>query len=429
MKARHLASIALVGAAGSLVAGAACAAADPALIQARQKLFGLENVDANTGGVKKDKVLFSWITNASFATSVAGRVLLLDTYVTRLEVTPGRTPVVVKDLVDLKPDAILLGHGHGDHADNAAYIAAKTGAPVYASPETCAALQVDLARLKNDPNVQGNATTAIAASAQVQCLPVTSNGSTPASEVVRVPVLEPVACVVAFRHLHSVAVPPDPTFAPTPVQIIVDPRDATLFPAGTPLTPAANTPPQLGQMNLTTSQGAGAVISIYYQFVMRGGYNFTFGWHNTAGALKEGCGADTCWGPTVGQNIQNVLASLPYTDLQMGTASSGNFNNNGLRDLIMYQQALKPKVYVPNHLTSGTATREASSLSVYAGYLQQLRNMEQPASGWAGYPRSEWPNIRWLVDPTDYIKPMSFSNGDPAWNNPQKAARVAQFCG
>ena len=395
-----------------------CGSNIPQVIRARQMVFGLENVDATTGVVAPEKVLFSWLTNASFAASVQGHVILLDTYVTRLEVAPGRTPFVIADLVNLKPEAILIGHGHFDHADNAAYIAAHTGAPIFASTETCDAMQTDLARLKADPLVSANAATKIPSNAAIKCVPVTSSGSTPAAEVVRVPVFDQVACVVAFRHMHSVAVPPDSTFLPTPVQIIVDPRDAALFPAGTPLTPARTGTPKPGQMDLTTAQGAGAVISIWYHFVMRGGNNLTFAWHNTAGALKEGCGADKCWGPAVGQNIVHVLQSLPPTDIELGTASSGNFTNNGLRDLIMYQQAVKPKVYIPNHLTSGTATREASSLSVYVGYLQQLENMENPAAGWPGFPSAQWPDVRWLVDPTDYLRPMEFRNTDAAWKNP-----------
>jgi hypothetical protein len=38
------------------------------------------------------------------------------------------------------------------------------------------------------------------------------------------------------------------------------------------------------------------------------------------------------------------------------------------------------------------------------------------------------PEIRWLVDPTDYIRPIVFTPGDPRWFNPAKAARIAQFC-
>ena len=89
-------------------------------VAARSKVFGPEHVDQRTGGVDRDLVIFSWITNASFAASVQGRVILLDTFVTRAETKPGRTPFVIDDLVDLHPDALFIGHGHFDHADNAA---------------------------------------------------------------------------------------------------------------------------------------------------------------------------------------------------------------------------------------------------------------------------------------------------------------------
>ena len=78
--------------------------ASAATTTARQKVFGLDNVDPKTGEVRDDRVIFSWITNASFAVAVKGHVLLLDTFVTRLEVAPGRTPFVIQDLVDLDPD-------------------------------------------------------------------------------------------------------------------------------------------------------------------------------------------------------------------------------------------------------------------------------------------------------------------------------------
>jgi glyoxylase-like metal-dependent hydrolase (beta-lactamase superfamily II) len=56
--------------------------------------------------------------------------VLLDTYINRRELPPPpgeadlrRSPIDVQELLDLHPEAIFLGHGHGDHADNAAYIA------------------------------------------------------------------------------------------------------------------------------------------------------------------------------------------------------------------------------------------------------------------------------------------------------------------
>src|SRR5271170_1030456 len=110
---------------------------DPAMVAARSKIFGPENVNQKNGEVNTSRVIISWLSNASFAAAANGHVMLLDSYVTRLEIAPGRTPFVIQDLLDLMPEAILLGHGHFDHADNAAYIAQETGATIYASPETC----------------------------------------------------------------------------------------------------------------------------------------------------------------------------------------------------------------------------------------------------------------------------------------------------
>ena len=95
-------------------------------IAARQRFFGVENVDPKNGKVRDDRVIFSWITNAGYTVSFRGRVVLLDTYINRFEVPPTsgpdlrRTPFGAQDLIDLHPEAIFLGHGHGDHADNAA---------------------------------------------------------------------------------------------------------------------------------------------------------------------------------------------------------------------------------------------------------------------------------------------------------------------
>jgi glyoxylase-like metal-dependent hydrolase (beta-lactamase superfamily II) len=145
MRRMKLVSIVFVAAAFALPLAAA-PRVDPVVVAARQRFFGPENVDG-AGNLPKDKVIFSWLTNSSFAASITGRVVLLDTFVTRLEVSPGRVPFVIKDLVDLHPEAIFLGHGHFDHADNAAYLSKKTGAKIFASPETCDNMQLGAVKI------------------------------------------------------------------------------------------------------------------------------------------------------------------------------------------------------------------------------------------------------------------------------------------
>ncbi|MFY1696060.1 MULTISPECIES: MBL fold metallo-hydrolase [unclassified Solwaraspora] len=383
-------------------------------IAARLRLFGPENVDPQTGALPEERVVASWLSNSSFAVAVGGRLLYLDTFISRLEVERGRTPLVIADLVDARPDAVLLGHGHGDHADNAAYIAAMTGATIYASEETCAVLAADFARLKADPLVNTDPQTRIPSDAVLRTVPVTSADSVPGTEMVRLDVLEPFAQVVAFRHLHSVAVPQDPEYPPPRTEILVDPRDSALFPSGTSLTPGSN--PQPGQMNLRTGGGSGGTVSIYFHITLRHGSNFSFGWQNTAGALKEGIGNGWPGTPEDGERIRGRLASLPQTDLHLATASTANYTNNGLRDLIHYQSIVRPRIYVPNHLTSGTRTREGCSLAVYAGYLEQMNLM--------GVPDADRPHVRWVIDPVDYLQPLSFDTDDDTWRDRSKKDRI-----
>ena len=89
----------------------------------------------------------------------------------------------------------------------------------------------------------------------------------------------------------------------------------------------------------------------------------------------------------------------------------------------MYQQYLQPKVFIPGHMTTGTnGVGESSTQELYFMYRSAQQNIAtvQPVY---------MPEVRWLVDPTDYIRPMTYIPGDPRWTNPAKAARIAQYCG
>ena len=395
------------------------------VVAARQWIFGAEFTDPESGELPRDKVIFSWLSASSFAVSVQGRVFMLDSYLTRMEVERGRTPLVLADLVNLDPEAVLLGHGHNDHADHAAYISAMTDAVIFATEETCGTMQVDFDRMSSDPRIQGHPDRAFPEDATMDCVPVTSAGSIPGTEVLNLAFLEPQACVTAFRHLHSIAVEPDGDYPPTPVEIIVDERDEYLFPHGIPLWPSSREgEPELTddrQFNTTTTRGApGGADALFFSFLLRNGSNFSFVYQNTAGALKEGIGRNYVGTPEDGQRIVDLLEALAPTDVQLGTAATGNFDNNGLRDLIMYQAAIRPRVYIPNHITTGTRAREGSSLSVYAGYVSQMNLM--------GVPVEERPRLHWLVDPVDYIKPIVFDVNQASWADLGKESALNGYC-
>jgi hypothetical protein len=403
------------------------AARRPATVAARQLLFGVENVDPETGMTPRDRVVISWITNSSFAVAIGGRVAYLDTFITRLEVTPGRTPFVIQDLVDAAPRAILIGHGHSDHADNAAYIAARTGATLYASEETCVAMRSDFERMSRDPVIQNDPETRFPTNAELDLVTVTTTGSTPGTQILRLNFLEPFAQVVAFRNLHSIATPPDPSYprnrlVPQDGVIPVDPRDANLFPPGTPLTPS--NPPQRGQMNLRTTAGAGGPVAVFYNITLRGGSNFSLGWQDTIGALREGKGSAWPEGtPADGQRIKDILGRMAPIDWFSAAVGTANFLNNGLRDLVDYHQAARARIFVPNHQTTGgNDVGETKAVVHLAIYLEQLRNM--------GVPESEWPDIRWTSDPADYVKPMVFDAATPdPVTHQRRRAQIRHFDG
>ena len=386
-------------------------AADDALISARQKFFGAENVDARTGAVDKDKVIFSWGTCTTVVTSIKGRVVLLDSFVMNPDSTPGRTPFTVEDLVSVHAEAIFLGHGHFDHADNAAYIAKKLDIPIYASAETCDIMQQDAAYY-------------FGTGSKVKCVSVVSTGSTPGTEVFRIRQLEPLACIVGFKHLHSVSVPHDPEVPLVIINNVPDPRDKEMYPPGDSNCAAGckgglefPTAPYLGALSFLG--GAGGPIAVLYQFIVRGKNNFTFVWHNTSGALKEGCALDKCYGPAVGQNLMHLMDSLPRTDVELGSVVSPGFLTNGERDIVTYNQHLRTKVFIPIHLD--VLAVPSSSPEWRVGWLKEYDAM--------GIPASQRPEARWIVDPIDYTKPWVYTPTDARWADPQKKRAMEQLCG
>ncbi len=391
------------------------------LVAARQKIFGVENVDTRSGEINKD-VVFSWLGHNTGAVAMSGRIVLMDSYIPRLEVKAGRTPFVIKDIVDMKPEAIFVSHGHGDHADNAAFIAAKTGATLYMSPEACTTAQTALTRMKNDPFMNADPFFAIPAKATVNCVGMTAEGSVPATQVVRVRSLEPQICVLAYRALHSVGVPLDPDWGDRSVIDTPDPNDELWFSRGVSLTPS--NPRQLGQQDIRQGAGAGGVDQINYQFVVRKGNQFTIMVNSSIGALKEGKGRNWPNGtPADGQRLLDLVGNrLPITDLLFTTLDTGNLIPNGWRDQVMWTGAIRPKILTTGHVPVGAA------MQYYAGFLSQLELMEQPRNQWRGFPRSEWPQVRNHTDPTDILKPQVFDVHDAAWKHQQKPGRVAQFC-
>jgi hypothetical protein len=81
------------------------------------------------------------------------------------------------------------------------------------------------------------------------------------------------------------------------------------------------------------------------------------------------------------------------------------FNINGERDIVDYNTHIAPRVFIPNHVTAVAV--EGSSLEWRQGYFNQQNTM--------GIPQAQRPELMWLVDPNDYLRPLVFDPKDKQW--------------
>jgi L-ascorbate metabolism protein UlaG (beta-lactamase superfamily) len=104
---------------------------------------GPAGAQAPTPSATPAKVVLRWFGQSAFAiTSVEGKVILIDPYLTQ---NP-KTPAKYKDLAALgHVDLILVTHGHADHLGDAAALARANNAPIVAPAglaSSLAALQI-----------------------------------------------------------------------------------------------------------------------------------------------------------------------------------------------------------------------------------------------------------------------------------------------
>ncbi len=335
------------------------------MIEARQKFFGEENVNSNTGEIKKDKVILSWFGVSNFAAVINGHVILLDAWVPR-GIYSGYVPTTVDELAALQPEAIFIGHAHFDHAADAGEIIRQSGTTkLIGTPEHCEFVKK---QLKDDEDLS--------------CIYAAPENAEP-STVTNINNLLDGVEIKAITHIHSGLVKPDKS----------EPHEKIYF--NPDLSVIAKNPPKAKDFShllksvLADEEGG----SILYQFTIG---EFTLTWNDSAGPIKEEA-----------PNLMKVMKNLPKTDVQVGAIMGFNQFTNGLRDPMMYMNSLQPRVFVPTHHDNWLPPI-SSNASHYRKYLEKE---------FANIPVKKRPQLLFIQDPDDYVNPrkLTFSIKDRRW--------------
>ncbi|MCK8614010.1 MBL fold metallo-hydrolase [Gordonia sp. C13] len=322
--------------------GVGTARADSALVSARSAVFGTHNVDQATGAVRNDRVIFSWFGVSSFAVAMAGQVFLTDAWVPNAY--RNQVPTTRAQIAAIKPSHILIGHGHFDHAADAADIAKASGARLVGSAGHCAFFR--------RPGVA--------------CDAVAATGARPGSTQIYHGI--PGITVTAMSNIHSTLKAPTgqhPPLLPIPPsdRLVTDPPHAD----------------ELGRLaeHLDDPEG-GAVL---YAFSV-GGRRIV--WNDSVGPVSQDPG---------GRAILAGLRTLGPVDLHVGSIQGFNEITNGLGDPMRYIDALQPKVFVPNHHDDWFPVIATPAVNRERAFFDALKTIDAR------------PEVRYLRDPEDYLRP------------------------
>ena len=309
-------------------------------VTARTHFFGAKNVDQHTGAVRRDRVIVSWFGISSLAAAIDGHVVLLDAYINNVN---NATPTQPSDryvdtsyaeLGDLRPEALFIGHDHGDHGLGVAALAKEVpGLRIYGTAEHCAQARDDLASNGYD-------------GVRADCHSVLPQGSGVGGAVVSVPAIDGV-CTQVVKHLHSAFEPPNGKYeVVAPISGL--PSASSLLYHGPG--PASAEPTVDAVTGLKTAGDEGG--SLLWQFSLG---RFTLTWNDTSGPLW----ADH---PEVYDLFRHRLWP---TSVEANAILGFDAPLNGWVDPALYVKSVQPKVMVPLHhdLVYSTTPRARSRRS------------------------------------------------------------------
>ena len=321
-------------------------------------------------------VTLDWIGVSSFIVTVRGHLFLFDAWEI-VGANKDYVPIGREEFAALEPEAILIGHGHFDHAADAGYVAGRTGAAVLASNEQCDTIKEDAAR-------DGNA-------GKFTCVLTGDQDSPAEGTLTPVRLFEDVAPLTILKHVHSTTRPPGGGNEPDPFLPVFDPS---------PYLQNPNTSPEELARFLETLGDVEGGTRMYHLRV--GDFALLLG--DSAGPIFQH------------PKVRASLDRFPgCTDVMANAILGFDQPVSGLQDPVDYVENAHPRVFIPTH---GDAWAPALSAG-QAAYREQLR-LEV----------AELPNppdrIDHLLDPQDYLVERAFRVDDPRWRQPMAGSACAR---
>lgn len=327
-----------------------------AMVTARTRYFGPENVDARTGAVDCSRVLVTWLNNSSFAASFLGRVVLFDAFFPTHN--PGWIPTNAFEMGDVQADYLFVGHGHYDHAQEVPRVLNRSRRTVLVgTPEHCDQMRTALAGTFV-PRCAAAAPRAAALGAR--------------STLDR---LLPGVRISTVTIPHSAADAPDP-LNPNGPYAPYGGVPAFRSKLSNPPAPVGSAPPAEDD-GVQPGDGAEGG-SVLYQFRI-GAFAWTY--HDTTGPVK------------VGDPVWTALRALPPTDVEYGAVVAFGTVTNGFRDTRVVTEALRSRQFLPMHHDDWNEALGSEAWSYEKPVRDELSRI----------PAERRPQVRWLFDPTDYL--------------------------
>ena len=192
-----------------------------------------------------------------------------------------------------------------------------------------------------------------------------------------VPVLRGVETTIV-KHVHSAGSEPDGS-GTSGYHVPVTPPPST-----TQLEHPATPQDMAHLVEHAPDAEAGTVL---YRFRVGG---FSLLWHDSAGPLAEDA-----------PETFDVFRALRPIDVQVGAIQGFNQITNGMRDPRLYIEAFAPALFVPAHHDDWAA-----------GITTKGENYRQPlADELERIPPESRPQVRFIADPADYVKPEVLTFG------------------